>query len=184
MTSCSRRPRSAAFLTCRFERSALTLPRMHNSLMKWHKREPLQEKAPGPGSGAARLLPCWPLTLPPASCWNRPRPETWPIWLPPRRPYTPAPRRPLCGDNRRAGERAPRWHGVGLAWQSRDSWPPLGSLSRHLPFLATGLTRSASTYSILCLFLGRRPLSGPGSSHPLDRACLHVSRQPTASSPI
>lgn len=86
MTSCSRRPRSAAFLTCRFERSALTLPRMHNSLMKWHKREPLQEKAPGPGSGAARLLPCWPLTLPPASCWNRPRPETWPIWLPPRRP--------------------------------------------------------------------------------------------------
>lgn len=86
MTSCSRRPRSAAFLTCRFERSALTLPRMHNSLIKWHKREPLQEKAPGPGSGAARLLPCWPLTLPPASCWNRPRPETWPIWLPPRRP--------------------------------------------------------------------------------------------------
>lgn len=86
MTSCSRRPRSAAFLTCRFERSALTLPRMHNSLIKWHKREPLQEKAPGPGSGAARLLPCWPLTLPPASCWNRPRPETWPIWLPPRCP--------------------------------------------------------------------------------------------------
>lgn len=31
---------------------------------------------------------------------------------------------------------------------------------------------------------GRGPLCGPGSSHLLDRACLHVSGQPTASSPI
>lgn len=61
------------------------------------------------------------------------------------------------------------------------SAPSLGaSLSRPLASLA----RSASTCSLLCLFLGRRPLSSPGSSHPLDRACLHVSGQPTASSPI